>query len=113
MACSRCCTTETVTGSTISGKLSSHSSPRTGQVRPRRLIPSIMARPVQVHIIGASGRTGAALCAALLAGKVPVVPVVRDAAKWAASGIDATPRIADLTEPEALRSALHDATRIV
>lgn len=69
-----------------------------------------MARPVQVHIIGASGRTGVALCRSLLADSVSVVPVVRDPAKWT---MIAAPRIADLTDPAALRSALEDATRIV
>ena len=49
---------------------------------------SIMARPVQVHIIGASGRSGVALCRSLLGDTAPLVPVVRDAAKWAATGID-------------------------
>jgi nucleoside-diphosphate-sugar epimerase len=72
-----------------------------------------MARAVQVHIIGASGRSGVALCRSLLADSVPVVPIVRDAAKWAATGIDVAPRIADLTEPAALRSVLDDASRIV
>jgi uncharacterized protein YbjT (DUF2867 family) len=74
---------------------------------------SIMTRPVQVHIIGASGRSGVALCRSLVGDAVPLVPVVRNAAKWAATGISVTPRIADLTDPGALRSALNDATRIV
>jgi uncharacterized protein YbjT (DUF2867 family) len=64
-------------------------------------------------IIGASGRSGAALYRALLADGVAVVPVVRDAAKWAAQGIDRAPRIADLADPDALRAALHDATAVV
>src|SRR3954469_23536756 len=72
-----------------------------------------MARPVQVHVIGASGRTGIALCRSLVADAVPVVPVVRNATKWAATSIDATPRIADLTEPAGLRHALADAVCIV
>ena len=69
-----------------------------------------MAGSVQVHIIGASGRTGVALCAALLADNVFVVPIVRNPAKWT---MTVAPRIADLTDPAALRSALHDATHIV
>jgi hypothetical protein len=40
---------------------------------------SIMVGQVQVHVIGASGRTGTALCRSLLADGVPIVPVVRDA----------------------------------
>jgi uncharacterized protein YbjT (DUF2867 family) len=74
---------------------------------------SIMANAVQVHVIGASGRSGVALCRSLLGDGVPVVPIVRDAAKWAATGIDAAPRIADLTDHAALRSVLADATHIV
>jgi uncharacterized protein YbjT (DUF2867 family) len=70
-------------------------------------------RPVQVHIIGASGRSGAALCRSLLADEVLLVSVVRDAAKWAAIGTGLAPRIADLTDPEMLRCTLKDATRIV
>jgi uncharacterized protein YbjT (DUF2867 family) len=66
-----------------------------------------------VHVIGASGRSGAALCRALIADAIPVVPVVRDAAKWAAQGFALTPRIADLADPVTLRAALHDATAVV
>ena len=69
--------------------------------------------PSIVHVIGASGRTGVALCRSLLADAVDVVPVVRDAARWAATGINMTPRIADITSTAALRSALTDATHIV
>jgi uncharacterized protein YbjT (DUF2867 family) len=72
-----------------------------------------MVGPVQVHIIGASGRSGTALCRSLLAHSAPFVPIVRDAAKWAATGIDIAPRIADLTDRASLRSALEDATHIV
>ena len=52
----------------------------------------------QVHIIGASGRSGVALCRSLLADGVPFVPVVRNAAKWAATGIGVAARIADLAD---------------
>jgi nucleoside-diphosphate-sugar epimerase len=67
----------------------------------------------QVHIIGASGRSGSALCRSLLAGGNTLVPVVRNAAKWAATGIEVPVRIADLTDQPRLRNALADATRIV
>jgi nucleoside-diphosphate-sugar epimerase len=67
----------------------------------------------QVHIIGASGRSGEALCRSLLADGVPFVPVVRSAAKWAATGIGVTARIADLADAPRLHDALADATRIV
>jgi uncharacterized protein YbjT (DUF2867 family) len=67
----------------------------------------------QVHIIGASGRSGVTLCRSLLADGVAFIPVVRNAAKWRATGRDATPRVADLADPARLRIALADATRIV
>ena len=65
-----------------------------------------------VHVIGASGRSGAALARALLEAGIPVVPVVRDAARWAATGLPGTPRVADLTDAAALRAALAGAARI-
>ena len=49
-----------------------------------------------VHVLGASGRSGAALCRSLLADGVPLVPVVRNPARWAATGIAGAAR-ADLT----------------
>ena len=64
-----------------------------------------------VHVIGASGRSGAALCRSLLADGVPYVPVVRDARRWAATGLPGTPRIADLMG-EGLHEALRDASRV-
>jgi uncharacterized protein YbjT (DUF2867 family) len=63
-------------------------------------------------VIGASGRTGAALCRALWADGIEAVPVVRDAVKWAAVGHD-TPRVADLTDRSALTAALRNARRVV
>ena len=65
-----------------------------------------------VHVIGASGRSGAALCRALLARNVPVIPVVRDRARWTATGLAPEPRIADLADPAALAAALDGAVRI-
>ena len=41
------------------------------------------------------------------------MPVVRDPAKWAATGLQGSPRLADLRDPTALRAALADATAIV
>jgi nucleoside-diphosphate-sugar epimerase len=64
----------------------------------------------RVHVIGASGRSGTAL-AAMLGPRI--VPVVRDAAKWATTGIEVQPRIADLTDAAALTEALRDATHVV
>jgi len=66
-----------------------------------------------VHVIGASGRSGLALCRALAADGVAVVPVVRDAGKWRAAGLAGAPLIADLTDAGALRAALAGAARIV
>jgi uncharacterized protein YbjT (DUF2867 family) len=66
-----------------------------------------------VHVVGASGRSGLALCRSLLADGVPVVPVVRDPGKWEAAGLPGTARQADLRQPDALREALAGATRIV
>ncbi len=71
-----------------------------------------------VHVIGASGKSGAALVRALLARRIAVVPVARDAGRWRAAGIAAHPllgalRLADLTDPVALRAALADASRAV
>jgi len=64
-------------------------------------------------VIGASGRSGATLCRALIADNLAVLPVVRDAAKWARQGIAIAPRIADLADPAALHAALHGATAVV
>ena len=67
----------------------------------------------QVHIIGASGRSGLALSRALLAAGDTIVPVVRDRARWAAGGPMVPPRIADLADPGGLAAALTDATAVV
>ncbi|HET6185084.1 MAG TPA: NAD(P)H-binding protein [Acetobacteraceae bacterium] len=66
-----------------------------------------------VHLIGASGRSGAALCRALVARGQGIVPVVRDPTRWAAVGIPTAPRIADLADAAALRAALADARAVV
>jgi uncharacterized protein YbjT (DUF2867 family) len=66
-----------------------------------------------VHVIGASGRSGAAVCRALAAAGRQPVPVVRSAARWAATGLAGTPRLADLTDSAALRQALDGAAQVV
>jgi uncharacterized protein YbjT (DUF2867 family) len=71
-----------------------------------------------VHVIGASGRSGLALCRSLLADGIPVVPVVRNAAKWHAADLPGgvlpgAERVAELRDPEGLRAALFGATRVV
>lgn len=65
-----------------------------------------------VHIIGASGRSGIALCRSLLADGIEFVPVIRSEAKWRTTGLPGQPRIADLTG-SGLGSALANATHIV
>lgn len=67
---------------------------------------------MKVHVVGASGRSGAALCRSLMADGVAVVPVVRSAARWAATGLDVAPLIADLTGA-GLAAALAGATHVV
>jgi len=59
-----------------------------------------------VHVIGASGRSGQALCAAL---GTRVIPVIRNPARWTSA---VPPRIADL-EGTGLTTALHDASVVV
>jgi len=66
----------------------------------------------EIHVIGASGRSGTALCRSLLADAVPYVPIVRNAARWAATGLPGAPKIADLKQ-HSLHAALGDAARIV
>jgi len=66
-----------------------------------------------VHVIGATGRTGLALCRHLRAEGFAFVPVVRSGERWAALGMAIEPRVADLRDEAALRSALSGALRIV
>jgi len=66
-----------------------------------------------IHVIGAAGRSGAALCRSLSAERVSFVPVVRDAGKWLALGLGASPLVADIDDAAALRAALRGARRIV
>ena len=66
-----------------------------------------------VHLIGASGRSGAALARSLLADGIRVVPVVREAARWHATGLPGNPVVADLATGGLLHAALAGAGRIV
>lgn len=63
-------------------------------------------------MIGASGRSGEALCRALLARGVAVVPVVREPGRLRDAGLRAVARRADLGDAAGLAAALGDATRI-
>jgi uncharacterized protein YbjT (DUF2867 family) len=77
------------------------------------VICGAMSMPVspsrRVHVIGATGRSGAALCRALAARGCGVVAVVRRPEAWAALGIAGEMRQASLDDPLALRAALEDA----
>ncbi|HQT64478.1 MAG: NADH-ubiquinone oxidoreductase [Acidocella sp. 20-57-95] len=68
-------------------------------------------QPHQVHVIGASGRSGQALCHALVGQDIGVVPVVRNVARFKALSV--SPLVADLTDPAALKAALAGASHIV
>ena len=67
---------------------------------------------MMVHVIGASGRSGTALCRSLRDDDVGLVPLVRDDARWTATGLGGLPRVANLTGDD-LGPALADATFIV
>lgn len=53
-----------------------------------------------------------ALARALLAAGRPVVPVVRNLARWHATGLPGEPRTADLRDPASLAAALGDAATV-
>ncbi len=72
-----------------------------------------MRVPVCVHVVGASGRSGAALCRSLAADATAYVPVVRDPAKWLATALPGQPAVADLRHGPALRQALRNAEVVV
>jgi len=65
-----------------------------------------------VHVIGATGRSGQALTAALHARGRTVIPVVRSIGKISAA-LRPYARQADLEHPEALAMALHDAQCVI
>ena len=66
-----------------------------------------------IHVIGASGRSGLALSQSLLTDGCRLVPVVRDLAKWNATGLAGKSRQADLRQPDTLAAALDGAVLIV
>ncbi|MFN6955962.1 MAG: SDR family oxidoreductase [Acetobacteraceae bacterium] len=66
-----------------------------------------------IALIGATGRSGAALARGLAASGPAFIPVVRDAERWRALGLPGQARIADLRDAQALRAALAGAARIV
>lgn len=66
-----------------------------------------------IGVIGATGRSGAALVRALAAAGMPYVPIARDAAAWAESGLPGALRVADLRDEAALKRALAGVTQVV
>ncbi len=66
-----------------------------------------------IHVVGASGRSGAAFCRSLAADGLAFVPVVRDVGKWRATGLPGDPVVADLRHPRPLRHALAQAEIVV
>lgn len=66
-----------------------------------------------IALVGATGRSGAALGRALAAEGIAFIPVLRDAAAWAALGLPGQARIADLRDAAALSAALAGAGRVV
>lgn len=66
-----------------------------------------------IAVIGAAGRSGAALCRALAAAGTPCIPVVRSVEKWRALGLPGEPRIAVVEDAAALKAALAGASRII
>jgi uncharacterized protein YbjT (DUF2867 family) len=66
-----------------------------------------------IAVIGAAGRSGAALCRALLAAGRPFRPVVRNAAHWIATGITAEAVFAELDNIPELARALAGAETVV
>ncbi|HWL81548.1 MAG TPA: NADH-ubiquinone oxidoreductase [Roseomonas sp.] len=68
---------------------------------------------MSIAVIGAAGRSGAALCRALAARAQDYVPVVRREAAWRALDLPGEPRLADLQDAVALKAALAGAERIV
>lgn len=69
--------------------------------------------PQRVHVIGASGRSGAALSRELLQRGIEVIPVVRSEERWRATEIGLRPRVARVEDDDALAGALRDATHVV
>ncbi len=66
-----------------------------------------------IHVIGAAGRSGRAVCTALFKAGAPYVPLVRSLRKWQETGLPGEARIADLSDHYSLSSALRDAVRVV
>ncbi len=66
-----------------------------------------------IALVGATGRSGAALARALAAAGIGFIPVARSEVKWTALGLPGDFRAADLRDADALKRALAGADRIV
>jgi uncharacterized protein YbjT (DUF2867 family) len=66
-----------------------------------------------VHVVGATGRSGQALCRALIAAGIPIVPLVRRLSKWHATGLPGPARVIELSDHFSLSQALQDCLRLV
>jgi uncharacterized protein YbjT (DUF2867 family) len=66
-----------------------------------------------IAVLGASGRSGAALCRQLMERHGAVIPVVRSLARWQATQLPGEPRLADLGDRAALIRALAGADAVV
>ncbi|MGG5888013.1 SDR family oxidoreductase [Falsiroseomonas sp. HC035] len=67
----------------------------------------------ETAVIGAGGRSGSALCRALLAAGRRVRPVVRDLGRWQALGLPGEARVADLRDAAAVARALEGVVAVV
>lgn len=77
------------------------------------MTPHSINRRDPVHVVGATGRSGLAVCHALVEAGIPFVPLVRSLERWAETGLPGKARVIDLTDHYSLSSALHDALRLV
>lgn len=66
-----------------------------------------------VHVLGATGRIGQAVCRALVAQGVKVIPLVHEPHRWDETGIEGKPRAIDLLDDYSMRSELADAVRVI
>ncbi len=67
----------------------------------------------RVAVVGASGRSGAAICRALHVAGQSFVPLVHDAGRWDLAGLEVAPRVTELSDRRTLAAALADAATVV
>jgi nucleoside-diphosphate-sugar epimerase len=84
-------------------------APAGGNARPGRTASAA----VRIAVIGATGRSGSALCRVLTAEGHQHVAVQRQAGRVPSQGLVPKPRITELADPRALAAALADATVVV